>query len=103
MLVHIVDGKMRKRYETSLRSYKQEIRRKEVGVMYPDKTPMDVLQAGQVGYIIPGMKNPREALIGDTFFQNGQHENLEPLPGFEEPKPMVFVGHFLPMEANSKL
>lgn len=94
MLVHIVDGKMKKGMKLLSAHTSKKYEVKEVGVMYPDKTPMDVLRAGQVGYIIPGMKNPREALIGDTFFQNGQHENLEPLPGFEEPKPMVFVGAF---------
>ena len=67
---------------------------KEVGIMYPDRTPMDHIKAGQVAYIIPGMKNPREALVGDTFYQLGKSEGLEPLPGFEEPKPMVFVGAF---------
>ena len=65
--------------------------------MYPDRTPTSFIKAGQVAYIIPGMKNPREALVGDTFYQMGKHEGLEPLPGFEEPKPMVFVGAFLQM------
>ncbi|PYD07541.1 elongation factor 4, partial [Pseudomonas syringae pv. pisi] len=67
---------------------------KEVGVMYPEKLPMSHVKAGQVAYVIPGMRNPREAMVGDTFFQNGNNAGLEPLPGFEEPKPMVFVGAF---------
>lgn len=94
MLVHVVDGAIRKgmRLLSAHSDRKYEV--KEVGIMYPDKMPMDELRAGQVGYIIPGMRNPREAMIGDTFFQYGHHEGLEPLPGFEEPKPMVFVGAF---------
>ena len=50
-----------------------------------------VLQQGLVA-LIPGMKNPREALVGDTFFQLGKSEGLEPLPGFEEGS--VFLNAF---------
>lgn len=94
MLVFVVDGQVKKGMKLLSAHTSKKYDVKEVGVMYPDKTPMDNLRAGQVGYIIPGMRNPRDAMIGDTFFQNGQHEGLTPLPGFEEPKPMVFVGAF---------
>lgn len=94
MLVHVVDGSIRKGMRLLSAHSDRRYEVKEVGIMYPDKMPMDELRAGQVGYIIPGMRNPREALIGDTFYHYGHHEGLEPLPGFEEPKPMVFVGAF---------
>lgn len=94
MLIHIVDGQMKKGMKLVSAHTGKKYEVKEVGVMYPDKIPMNSIRAGQVGYIIPGMRNPREAMIGDTFFQNGHQEGLEPLPGFEEPKPMVFVGAF---------
>lgn len=94
MLVNIVDGTLKKGTKILSAHSDKVYDVKEVGIMYPDITPMDSIRAGQVAYIIPGMKNPKEAQIGDTFFQNGNHKGLEPLPGFEEPKPMVFVGAF---------
>lgn len=94
MLVHVVDGAVKKGMKILSAHSNRRYDVKEVGIMYPDKLPMDSISAGQVAYVIPGMKNPREAMIGDTFFQYGKHEGVEALPGFEEPKPMVFVGAF---------
>lgn len=94
MLIHVVDGVVKKGMKLLSAHSEKRYDVKEVGIMYPDKMPMDCVKAGQVAYIIPGMRNPREAMIGDTFYQYGKHEGLEPLPGFEEPKPMVFVGAF---------
>jgi elongation factor 4 len=68
----------------------------EVGIQYPDQVPQTMLRAGQVGYIFfnPGMKRIQDAKIGDTFTTVGSEEVVEPYPGFEEPKPMVFVAAF---------
>lgn len=68
----------------------------EVGIMYPDQTPQNVLRAGQVGYIYfnPGMKRSQDAKVGDTFTTVGSEKLVEPYPGFEEPKSMVFVAAF---------
>ena len=68
----------------------------EVGIMYPDQTPQTVLRAGQVGYIYfnPGMKRSQEAKVGDTYTTIGSEQKVQPLPGFEEPKSMVFVAAF---------
>jgi len=63
----------------------------EVGVMHPSQLPIDKLSAGQVGYVICGMKKSSEAHIGDTFHLHGKE--VDPLPGFEELKPMVFLSH----------
>ncbi|SLM41211.1 gtp-binding protein [Lasallia pustulata] len=68
----------------------------EVGIMYPDQMPQTVLRAGQVGYIHfnPGMKRSQDAKVGDTFTTVGREKDVEPLPGFEEPKSMVFVAAY---------
>ena len=68
----------------------------EVGIMYPDQTPQTMLRAGQVGYIYfnPSMRKSQEAKIGDTYTKVGQENAVEPLPGYEEPKAMVFVAAF---------
>ena len=64
--------------------------------MYPDQTPQSLLRAGQLGYIVfnPGMKQSQEAKIGDTYTLVGKETLVSPLPGFEEPKSMVFVAAF---------
>ena len=68
----------------------------EVGIMYPTETPQSVLRAGQVGYVYfnPSMRKSQEAKFGDTYTKVGFEGQVEPLPGFEEPKPMVFVAAF---------
>ena len=68
----------------------------EVGMMYPGQTPQTVLRAGQVGYIYfnPGMKRSQEAKVGDTYTTVGSEKLVEALPGFEEPKSMVFVAAY---------
>lgn len=73
----------------------------EVGIMHPNETPVSVLRAGQVGYMYfnPGMKRSREAKVGDTYTKVGSEKAVEPLPGFEEAKPMVFVAAY-PVDAD---
>jgi translation elongation factor EF-4 len=68
----------------------------QVGIQYPDGTPQNVLRAGQVGYVYfnPGMKKIQDAKLGDTFTTVQDQALVEPYPGFEEPKPMVFVAAF---------
>ncbi len=60
--------------------------------MYPSETPFNSLYAGQVGYVICGMKTVREARVGDTLYHRKQP--VEPFPGFKPAKPMVFAGIF---------
>ncbi|XP_037584974.1 translation factor GUF1, mitochondrial isoform X4 [Cebus imitator] len=62
----------------------------EVGVLNPNEQPTHKLYAGQVGYLIAGMKDVTEAQIGDTLHLHKQP--VEPLPGFKSAKPMVFAG-----------
>ena len=58
--------------------------------MYPNETPKDALYAGQVGYVITGMKTVREARVGDTI--HIQKKPVAAFPGFKPAKPMVFAG-----------
>ncbi|XP_030621594.1 translation factor Guf1, mitochondrial [Chanos chanos] len=64
----------------------------ELGVLRPDEHPTDKLYAGQVGYVIAGMKDVKEAQIGDTLHL--QKQPVEPLPGFQPAKAMVFAGMY---------
>lgn len=89
-MVEIIDGSLKKGDIVSSTYSGQSYEVLEAGIMYPELTPTDKLFTGQVGYIITGMRNVKEALIGDTFFLKGHP--VEALPGFKEPKPMVFAG-----------
>ena len=65
----------------------------EVGVFSPEMTPTDALSAGEVGYIIAGIKEVADARVGDTI-TSADDPVEEPLPGYKEIKPMVFAGMF---------
>nr|XP_027796071.1 translation factor GUF1, mitochondrial isoform X2 [Marmota flaviventris] len=64
----------------------------EVGVLNPNEKSTHKLYAGQVGYLIAGMKDVTEAQIGDTLYLH--NHPVEPLPGFKSAKPMVFAGMY---------
>ena len=68
----------------------------EVGIMYPYQVAQTSLRAGQVGYIYfnPGMKKSSEAKVGDTYSHTSTMSKVQQLPGFEEPKAMVFVSAY---------
>jgi GTP-binding protein LepA len=65
----------------------------EVGLLVMKRLPAKQLTAGEVGYIIPGCKEVSETRVGDTIGDAG-HPLEKPLPGYREPKPMVFAGLF---------
>uniref|UniRef100_H2T591 GTP binding elongation factor GUF1 n=1 Tax=Takifugu rubripes TaxID=31033 RepID=H2T591_TAKRU len=69
----------------------------ELGLLRPDEHPTQRLYAGQVGYIIAGMKDVKEAQIGDTLHL--QDQPVEALPGFKPAKAMVFAGMY-PMDQS---
>ena len=60
--------------------------------MYPDEMPVEALYAGQVGYLVAGMKTVHEARVGDTIYHT--KKEVAPFPGFKPSKPMVFAGIF---------
>jgi len=65
----------------------------EIGVMRPDKVPVDELSAGEVGYIIGGIKSVADARVGDTITL-AKNPAAEPLDGYADSVPMVFAGIF---------
>ncbi len=65
----------------------------EVGIFSPDMLKTDILHAGEVGYIIPGIKEVADLRVGDTL-THAQRAAAEPLPGYREVTPMVFCGLF---------
>ncbi len=91
-LIAIKDGMLKKGDHIYLHQSNCKHEILELGLMYPEQTPMDALYAGQVGYIITGMKTIKEARVGDTI--SYQKSTVTPFPGFKPAKPMVFAGIF---------
>lgn len=93
MLIGVVDGQVSKGMRLMSAHTKLKYEVKDVGIMHPDKVSMKRLVAGQLGYVVTGMKRSSEAFICDTFMRTDKPP-VPPLPGFEEPKAMVFMGAF---------
>lgn len=91
-LLAIKDGIIKKGDQITLAQTKSNYEVLELGLMYPNETPTNVLYAGQVGYLMTGMKTIHEARIGDTIYLTNQP--VPPFPGFKPAKPMVFAGIF---------
>jgi elongation factor 4 len=89
-LIALKDGKISRGDIIELAHSHAQYEVLELGLMYPDQTPMDSLYAGQVGYLISGMKTVKEARIGDTIYH--ARKEITPFPGFKPAKPMVFAG-----------
>jgi GTP-binding protein LepA len=89
--VRVVDGRLSRRERTLMLSTKAVHETLEIGVISPDPVPSDGLAAGEVGYLITGVKDVRQARVGDTL-TNASDPAKEPLPGYADPKPMVFSG-----------
>ncbi|KAK4165610.1 translation factor GUF1, mitochondrial [Cladorrhinum sp. PSN259] len=96
LLVRVFDGQVKAGDKLVSFATGNEYSVGEVGIQYPDALPQSTIRAGQVGYVYfnPGMKRIQDAKIGDTFTTKGSEGKVEPYPGFEEPKPMVFVAAF---------
>ncbi|MFN2525689.1 MAG: translation elongation factor 4 [Actinomycetota bacterium] len=71
----------------------------EIGILAPDAIPVKRLDTGEVGYLIAGIKEVSLAKIGDTVTAAGRAGATEALPGYREPKPMVFAGIY-PVEGD---
>ena len=91
-LITVENGTLKKGDNITLAQTNTRYEILEVGLMYPGPIPTDTLYAGQVGYIITGMKTVKEAQVGDTIYRS--KEPVEAYPGFREAKPMVFAGIF---------
>ncbi len=96
LLVRVFDGTVRAGDQLVSLATGRRYTVGEVGIQYPDGIAQSTLRAGQVGYLFfnPGMKKIQDAKIGDTFTTAGSEALVAPYPGFEEPKPMVFVAAF---------
>lgn len=98
MLVRIVNGSLKPKDKVLLMATGAQYLAESVGVFTPKSQAREVLSAGQVGFVIAGIKELKAAKVGDTITLASRPAPA-PLPGFKEVQPQVFAGLF-PVEAN---
>ncbi len=93
ILIRMYDGELKKGESIKMLSNSKEYQIEEIGYLGLKLEPNDGLTAGEVGYIIANIKEVADARVGDTITTAFQGVT-EPLPGFQDPKPMVYSGIF---------
>jgi GTP-binding protein LepA len=91
--VRVVDGSFHPREDLLAMALGTRFEAQEIGAMSPVMAPLAELAAGEVGYVITGLKEVSELRVGDTLTTESRPA-AEPLPGYKEVKPMVFAGLF---------
>ena len=104
MLVRVVDGELNRGDRIRLMASDAVYAAEQLGVFTPKSQPRDALKAGDVGFVIAGIKELQHAKVGDTItlekkLPNNLGPATEPLPGFKEIQPQVFAGLY-PTEAS---
>ncbi len=85
--VRVIDGQVKKTDKIKLLAIKTYADIKELGFFTPELVSQEKLCAGEIGYIATGIKEPGKIKVGDTIAMS----DVKPLPGYEEPKPMVYA------------
>ncbi|MBK8455229.1 MAG: translation elongation factor 4 [Thiofilum sp.] len=98
-LIRIKDGEIRKKQKIKAMATGREFQVERVGIFTPKMTDTEILRAGEVGFLIAGIKELDGAKVGDTF-TDAQRPADKPLPGFKEIQPRVFAGIF-PVESDA--
>ena len=98
VLVRVKQGSIKPRQKMLIMSNKRHYMVDDVGVFTPKRESQQILNAGQVGYIIAGIKEIDSARVGDTITLAGRPAD-EPLEGFKQIQPVVFAGMF-PVDAD---
>ena len=92
----LFDGSIQKQDKIEFIQSKTKVDISEVGFFSPFLTAKEKLSAGEIGYIVTGIKDIRKTRVGDTITiqssVKGKISEVKPLPGYEMPKPMVFFG-----------
>ncbi|HET7235456.1 MAG TPA: translation elongation factor 4 [Actinomycetota bacterium] len=92
--VRVVDGELHARTKAHFMATGLDSETEEPGVFAPEATPVARLEAGEVGYLVTGLKDVHQVKVGDTITISGKRRASEPLPGYREPLPMVWSGLF---------
>ena len=98
VIFRVYNGTIRKGDKLKFMATGKEYGADEIGTLRLDKEPKPVISAGDVGYLISGIKEAREVKVGDTI-THVERPTGEAIQGFEEVKPMVFAGIY-PVETS---
>src|SRR5437867_4098927 len=91
--VRVLDGTLRKGLRAQMMQTGKSFEVDEVGIFRPERTPVEDLSAGEVGYLIANIRNVRDSRVGDTVTDAARPASA-PLPGYLHVTPMVFAGLF---------
>ncbi len=91
--VRVVDGSFEPGEPLRAMAQGTQFEAEELGVLSPARVPVDSLSAGEVGYVITGLKDVSRLRVGDTLTSR-RRPAAAPLPGYQDVKPMVFAGIF---------
>ena len=92
-LVRVVNGELRKGDKMLVKSTRETYQVDDVGIYTPKRTPTGILRAGEVGYVVAGIKDIHGAPVGDTLTK-AKTPDVPSLPGFQKIKPQVYAGLF---------
>ena len=92
--VRVVDGRFETGSGLRAMALGTQFDAEELGFMSPSRVPVKALEAGEVGYVITGLKDVSALRVGDTLTTRKGAAAESPLPGYKEVKPMVFAGLF---------
>lgn len=92
--VRVIDGEIRPRDHIEMMVSGRKFEVGEVGIFTPWVEKTDRLSAGEVGYMIATIREISDAQVGDTVYLAGKRDEIEPLPGYREPKQMVFASFY---------
>ena len=98
--IRIVDGSLRRGQRVRFHSTGREYEVEEIGLLRLGRFAAEEMGTGEVGYLIAGVRDLGEARVGDTVMAAGGCGEIEPLPGYQPLKPMVFSGLF-PVDADA--
>ncbi|NOZ69331.1 MAG: elongation factor 4 [Deferribacteres bacterium] len=98
VLARLFDGEVKKGTRILLMAARKTYEVQEVGIFTPGRRPVETLKAGEVGYIVAGIRNVADTKVGDTI-TDAENPASEPCPGYKDIKPMVFSGLY-PTETN---
>ena len=100
--IRIVDGQIKKGEKILMMVSGAESEVIEVGILNPGLKATDILKTGEIGYVATGLKDIEKCRVGDTITISDKQqikEDIKPLLGYQEPKPMIFAG-FYPIEGD---
>ena len=92
-LVRVKQGQLSKRDKFVVRSTRKQHQADMIGVFTPRRTETGCLKAGEVGFVVAGIKDIKGAPVGDTLI-SASHQETPALPGFQSVKPQVYAGIF---------